>query len=355
MQDKDSKSKLNRHIDRRRFLKACGALGVGAIAGGVVQNKWDITGLTRGLKKVSQTRIAMGTLVTVTAVHESRDLAQEAIGRAYERMDALILILNRHDSASALSVLNRDGRMSGPPPELTEVMRWSDHFNRSTVGYFNVTVKPLLDLFDATIGRDGTYPNDEQIAAACELTDSQGFTIDANGIELWHPDTGVTLDGIAKGYIVDMMSASLAEEGVVSHLINAGGDIRTSGTTKSGDSWTIAVEDPTKSREYPAVLRMTDGAFATSGNYEIYYDDERVFHHIVDPRSGRSPSHNISATVRAKSVMVADALSTALFVAPSTEGMALLDNLRAQYGTYGFVMSADGYETSSAGWDAERA
>jgi thiamine biosynthesis lipoprotein len=111
MREKDSKAKIKRHIDRRRFLKACGALGVGAIAGGVLQNKWDITGLTRGLKKVSQTRIAMGTIVTVTAVHESRDLAQEAIGRAYERMDALIPILNRHDSASALSRTHRSHAM----------------------------------------------------------------------------------------------------------------------------------------------------------------------------------------------------------------------------------------------------
>jgi thiamine biosynthesis lipoprotein len=234
-------------------------------------------------------------------------------------------------------------------------MQWSIHFSRDTVGYFNVTVKPLLDLYDATIARDGTYPNDEQIAAACEPIDSQGFTIDAKGIELHHPETAVTLDGIAKGYIVDMMSASLAEKGVASHLINAGGDIRTSGTTTSGDPWTIAVEDPMKSREYPALLRMTDGAVATSGNYEIYYDDEKVFHHIVDPRSGRSPGHNVSATVRASSVMTADALSTALFVAPSTEGMTLLDNLRPRYDTYGFVMSADGREASSSGWDAERA
>jgi thiamine biosynthesis lipoprotein len=355
MREKDLKMKLNRHIDRRRFLKACGALGVGAIAGGVVQGKWDIVGLARGLKKVSQTRMAMGTFVTVTAVHESRDLAQEAIGRAYETMDALIPIFNRHDSASALSVLNRDGAISDPPPELGAVLRWSLEILNYTHGCFNVTVKPLLDLYDATVGHDGTYPSDEQIAAACEAIDGQGYDINNNGIELWHPETGITLDGIAKGYIVDMMSASLAENGVANHLVNAGGDIRTSGTSQEGDPWTIAVEDPSKSRRYPAVLRMTDGAVATSGNYEIYYDEEKVFHHIVDPSSGRSPVHNVSATVSARSVMVADALSTAVFMLPHYHGSLLLDSLRPLYDARGLVMSADDHMIWDLGLRFERA
>lgn len=64
MLKKDVLSKLNRPVDRRNFLKACGALGVGAVAGGILQSKFDVVGLGRGLKKVSRTRIAMGTYVT---------------------------------------------------------------------------------------------------------------------------------------------------------------------------------------------------------------------------------------------------------------------------------------------------
>ena len=68
MLKKDVLSKLNRPVDRRNFLKACGALGVGAVAGGILQSKFDVVGLGRGLKKVSQTRIAMGTYVTVAVI-----------------------------------------------------------------------------------------------------------------------------------------------------------------------------------------------------------------------------------------------------------------------------------------------
>jgi thiamine biosynthesis lipoprotein len=356
MREKKSSKKLNRNIGRRDFLKACGALGVGAIAGGLVQAKWDVAGIGRRLKKVSRTDVAMGTFVTVTAVHDSRDLAQEAIGRAFEDMDRLIAVFNRYDPASPVSVLNRDGRLGGAPPELTDVLRWAGHFNQISNGSFDVTVKPLIDLFDATVGRDGrTFPRDDQIAEAAALVDASGVRTADGAVEFARPGMGVTLDGIAKGYIVDMMSASLAGRGVENHLVNAGGDIRTGGRSVSGEAWTIAVEDPRKRREYPDVIRMTDGAVATSGNYEIYYDKEKLFHHVVDPRSGRSPGFNVSATVRAASVMVADALSTATFVVEPDAGVRMVESAGITYGAQALILDAGGTRRVSKGWASGRA
>jgi thiamine biosynthesis lipoprotein len=353
MREKEMMSKVNRHIDRRNFLKACTALGVGAVAGGLVQAKWDVAGIGRRLKKVSRTDVAMGTYVTVTAVHHSRDLAQEAIGRSFEDMDRLIAVFNRYDSASPVSVLNRDGRLAGAPPELTDVLRWASHFHQISDGSFDVTVKPLLDLFDATVGRDGrTFPRDDQIAEAAALVDADGIHIETGAITYSKHGMGVTLDGIAKGYIVDMMSASLAGRGVENHLINAGGDIRTGGTSASGDAWTIAVEDPRKQRDYPDVIRMTDGAVATSGNYEVYYDGDKLFHHVVDPRTGRSPHHNSSVSVRAASVMVADALSTAVFVVDPDTGLRMVESTASTYGARALILDAKGARRVSTGWTA---
>ncbi|MCK5619338.1 MAG: FAD:protein FMN transferase [Candidatus Krumholzibacteria bacterium] len=356
MSKKDVLSKLNRSVDRRSFLKACGVLGVGAVAGGILQSKYDVVGLGRGLKKVSQTRIAMGTYVTVTAVHTSRDLAEDAIGRAFDEMDRLIAVFNRHDSATPVSVLNRDGSVSGPPPELKDVLGWARQFNGVTAGRFDVTVKPLVDLFSETVSRNAlTLPRDDQIAAALGRVDAGGVDITAKEIRFKNDGMGVTLDGIAKGYIVDMMSAALAERGVTDHLVNAGGDIRTSGANASGKPWTVAVEDPKKKRSYPAVIRMTDGAVATSGSYEIYYDREKVFHHVVDPQSGVSPQHSVSATVRARSVMVADALSTGVFVAEPQEGVMLVESIHPTYDTTCLILGADGERYACGAWVATQA
>jgi len=353
MVKKELFSRLNLPVDRRYFLKACGALGIGAIAGGIVQSKFDVVGLGRGLKKVSQNRIAMGTHVTVTAVHPSRDAAEQAIGGAFEEMDRLIAVFTRYDAASPVSVLNRDGRLPGPPRELCDLLEWAGHFHHVSNGTFDVTVAPLVTLLEETVGRDGTtFPRNDQIAAALALVDADGVSVARDGIRFRNDGMSVTLDGIAKGYIVDTMSAVLSESGVPNHLVNAGGDIRTSGTTDSGRAWKIAVEDPEKNRDYPDAIEIRDGAVATSGNYEVYYDRDKVFHHIVDPRSGLSPQKSVSVTVRARSVMVADALSTGTFVAQPASGLQLVEAVRPTYNAECLILDADGKRYASHGWNS---
>jgi thiamine biosynthesis lipoprotein len=346
---KDIRNKLEKSVSRRVFLKAAGALGVGAVAGAALQSKFDVIGLGGGLKKVSQTRVAMGTWVTVTAVHESRDMAEQAIGKTYEEMDRSIAVFSRFDSASPVSVLNRDGVVSGAPDELAGILQLTPYFTRATRGAFDVTVKPVVDLLKRTAG-NGVPPREDQIDDALSRVDASGVEVSGDVIRFRRPGMGVTLDGVAKGYIVDNMSKQLSEHGISNHLVNAGGDIRTSGVSRSGNPWRIAVEDPEKGRNYPDMIDQTDGAVATSGNYEVYYDREKVFHHVVDPGTGLCPQQVASATVRARYAMVADILSTALFVLDPKDGPALITSLRGAYNAEALILDAGGNRLKTAGW-----
>jgi thiamine biosynthesis lipoprotein len=94
---------------------------------------------------------------------------------------------------------------------------------------------------------------------------------------------------------------------------------------------------------------LANGAVATSGDYEIYYDEERVFHHVVDPRTGRSPTHSTSVSVVAESAMRADALSTSVFVMDPAAGMRLIDSLPA---TECLLIDHEGVERRTHNWSA---
>ena len=111
---------FDREFDRRWFLKACGLLGVGVVAGSTVKALYDAVSFGNSLYKVTRTQPAMGTFVTMTAVDPSKLRAEEAIGLAFEEMDRLIGLLNRYDSTSAVAILNKEGRLTGPPPGLPD-------------------------------------------------------------------------------------------------------------------------------------------------------------------------------------------------------------------------------------------
>ena len=348
---KEVLSQLYRSGNRRTFLKACGILGVGVATGGVLQAVFKVVKTGGGQLKISQTRLAMGTYVSMTAVHGSRDQAQEAIGLAYEEIDRLVSVFSRYDTATPLSVLNSEGSLADAPPELVELVRRSLDLNKTSGGAFDVTVLPLVELFQSRLsGENTSFPSPEDVDAALERVGSDGLTVTAGGkLRFERPGMGVTVDGIAKGYIVDRAAGVLARNGIENYLINAGGDIRTAGHRSSNKPWTVAIEDPQKKKDYPAVIQMTDGAVATSGNYEIYYDKDKIYHHVVDPRSGMSPGHSISVSVTAESVMMADALSTAVFVQSPAEGIRYIDSIGH---SECLVLGKSGKQLTSRGWKA---
>lgn len=313
-------------IDRRRFLQYCAALGTGVVAGSALQSMFDVMRIGPRLYKVSDSRVRMGTYVTMTALHESQSLAEEAIGRAFDEMDRLVGILSRHDPATPLSYLNANRVIAGPPVELDEVVQQALEFNRLTAGAFDVTVAPLIELFQRG-AEAGRMPGDAEIAETLSRVGCDGVSRSDAGIRLQRDGMRLTLDGIAKGYIVDRASDVLMSEGIENHLVNAGGDIRARGYRAKDRPWTIAIEDPEKKGNYRDVIRLTNGAVATSGDYEVFYDEEKMFSHVVDPRTGHSPRYSTSVSVMAESVMRADALSTAVFVMKPANGLRLVDSL----------------------------
>lgn len=330
---------------RRHFLKTCGILGTGAAVSAVVPS---LAQASRGKQhKVRQTRLQMGTIVTITALHTSTALVQEAVGRAFEEISHFESLFSRYDSASPVSILNQQGKVSGIPVALADVISRAQRIGSLSDNAFDITVQPLVELFHARQNPQGTFALDKkEFAYALSLVDHRGVTVTGDSITLAREGMGITLDGIAKGYIVDKASELLAANGVTNHMINAGGDIRTMGANY-GKPWKIAIEDPQKAGNYPAVLNMYTGAVATSGGYEVFYDKERMFHHLISPTSGKSPNNVASVSVSASSVMEADALATAVFIKQLRQGAQFINSLP---GRECLIVTKDGKQFASPHW-----
>ncbi|MCG6931541.1 MAG: FAD:protein FMN transferase [Desulfofustis sp.] len=332
---------------RRNLLKLTGLLGLAALSPLVIPAEHaEALWFSRKQLKVSRTRLSMGTFVSITAIHPSRDEAEEAIELAFAEVDRLAFLLSRYEPNSPVSQLNRAGVLDEVPGEIYQVMSRALYFYQHSGGVFDVSVEPLMDLYQSSFAA-GKKPGDDIIERVLANVGAQYIELQQGRITFNRPAMGITLDGIAKGYIVDRASHVMKRHGIANHLINAGGDICTSGAAAGGRKWTVAIQDPDKKKEFPDIVEMADGAIATSGNYEIYYDQEKLFHHIIDPRTGHSPHHSSSVTVTAPTAMDADALATALFVLAPGEGRGLIET---RPDNECFIIDRDGRITRSSGW-----
>ncbi|MCI6333971.1 MAG: FAD:protein FMN transferase, partial [Desulfovibrio piger] len=246
--------------------------------------------VTRLGAPTQQTALFMGTMVSITVACPSSTQAHDAMDLAFAEGRRLEALLTRHDAAAPLGVLNSQGSLRDVPPELLNVWQRAHGICHLTGGAFDATVLPLVRLLESRSNPEGELELPESdLREALALVDTEAVYAGRDGMRLERQGMGLTLDGIAKGHIVDAMSAVLLRAGCENHLINAGGDILARGHKAPGVFWRVAVEDPEKRGHYPQVLELYNQAIATSGGYEMHYDAEGRHHHLLDPSTGRSP------------------------------------------------------------------
>lgn len=238
---------------------------------------------------IGDTQVKMGTFANMQCLCESADLAKECIARAFLRIDELEKIFSRHSSSSLLSVLNSQGSVQDFPSEFKAVLEQSLLIEKQTYGAFNSSVLSVLKYLEEH-DRVNARELQEQFARIIHAP----VVVQDKKISLKQSESIVTLDAIAKGFIVDCAAQVFEQSGVQNYLINAGGDIRVKGmkSLEKGQekTWRIAIEDPYKQGNYPAVFSLMRGALATSGNYEKNFGENR--HHIILPSL---ESHQASA------------------------------------------------------------
>lgn len=157
----------------------------------------------------------------------------------------------------------------------------------------------------------------------------QHLQIDGSQVSFLKPGMGITLDGIAKGYIVDQGVEVLKDHGFENTMVEAGGDLMAHGYRVDGEAWKLGVADPRPAGEshYLASFSVSNQAVATSGDYLQSYAEDRSQHHIINPATGYSPPELASVTVLASNAMLADAFSTTIMVLGIQQGLQFVDGM----------------------------
>ncbi|VTU34717.1 FAD:protein FMN transferase [Variovorax sp. PBL-E5] len=301
-------------MKRRRLLRA--TLGLGAMAG--------LSGLAPAVSALRWGRRAMlgfGTTLSLQAGHESQDTLDRALDAGVAALRRIETQMSLFDPASALSRLNREGKLLAPPAELSDILRVAHAVSRDSDGAFDVTVQPLWEAFEAA-QRAGRLPARQDVEAARAKVDWRSLDVGPRAIRFDAPGMGATLNGIAQGYAADHVRQVLASHGIRHALVDAG-EFAPLGHDREARPWSLGIADPHEESALIARL-LTDGrCVATSADNLTTFSADHRHHHIFDPHTGYSPPDLSAVTVAADTGAMADALTKVFFVAGPSRARAL--------------------------------
>jgi thiamine biosynthesis lipoprotein len=251
------------------------------------------------------------------------DAVQAALQAAVDEVDSQ---MSTWKPDSDLMRLNAApvGEWVATPKRLTEVLRLGLEIGRASGGAFDIGMGDAVTAWG--FGPELAVPANIRAAMAAPRRPAlEVLEMDGAHVRKSAP-LALDLNGIAKGYGVDRLAATLRDRGITDGLVGIDGEMRALGLRPDGEAWTIAIEAPDPERRTPhAILALQDAAVATSGDYRHWVEVQgRRLSHTMDPTRGAPLiAPPASVTVVARSCAEADAWATALMVLGPERGTAL--------------------------------
>ena len=248
-------------------------------------------------------------------------------------IDSILYHINQsmstYVSDSEISFINQyDGPSIVLSDSFDEVLSASLYYNQITEGVFDVTIKPLLELWGFRGSSISKRPDSTKIKNIMEYIGSDKISYDPTNKILikHHPKVQFDFGAIAKGYAVDQISLYLEELSYKIYYVEIGGEI-----VCKGKKWYINIAYPEfdSNKNYKAIV-LSNHAVATSGTYNQFFEiDDFEYSHIFDPRTGEPSQNNtVSVTVVSPKCIDSDALSTSLKVLHKEKGIKLIDSIK---------------------------
>ena len=275
-------------------------------------------------KEMSRQVLLMGTRATLTTWDDDEARGRQRLERLLGPLEATEARLSTWRADSEISRLNAAaGR--GPQSLSAATCRLFttlDRWVRETAGAFDPAIGPLTAVWD--IHGSGRIPSRQALASARANAGWPRLSMSHGECMLRMP-SGASLDvgAFGKGEGLDAARAAMAGD-AAPWRIDLGGQIAVS-RAPPGEIGT-ALAHPRKRTTPWMYLALTEGSLSTSGGSERdrRVRGTRVAHHL-DPHTGMPASFDGSVSVWHQSALVADLLSTALYVMGPRVGLEWAD------------------------------
>ena len=190
-------------------------------------------------------RPQMGVPFRIVLYAETAAQADTASAAAFARVSALNAALSDYEDDSEISRLSKtagSGRTVPVAPDLWNVLAAAQKLSARSDGAFDVTVRPLVQLWRRA-RRQREMPSLDRFAAAREVTGYQNLELDArhHTATLKLPGMQLDLGGIAKGYAADEALKTLRAHGITRALVAVAGDMTAGDAPPGKPGWRVEV------------------------------------------------------------------------------------------------------------------
>ena len=274
---------------------------------------------------IRKTIIISDTILNITAEISEKKMNSltDLITNEINRIDNII---NPYNQKSEIAIVNKKSlegiKEIEISKELSRIFETGLKYSRLNPS-FDITVRGLIELWGFGIKENQTVPTAKEINEALENIDYSKLNIITNEDKIFLKlEKSLTFDfgAYGKGYIITKLIEIFKNENIENFLIDYGGDTYANGVNRKGEAWVIAIRNPIEnleenSEKYLALIKSTNYAIVTSGDYERYFTENGTnYHHIIDAKTGYPSYNSISATIVHTNSEEADALSTIAFL-----------------------------------------
>ncbi len=285
-----------------------------------------------------KSNIVMDTAVTLSAYGAN---SKKAVEESFKKLDEINEMASTTISDSDVYKINSSSGSSYVKvhPEIMKMIETSIKYSKLSDGAFDITLGPIINLWG--IGTDNErLPLEEEIKTKLPLVGYDKISINEKDSSVMLQKQGMAIDlgGIAKGFAADEVLKIYKKYNIENGLINLGASsIYAIGKNEENKQWSVGIKHPRNDdpEKYMGIIKLSDEALSTSGDYERYFiKDNKRYHHIIDPKTGYPVDNGVmSDTIvidgnTEDNSMLSDLLTTTVFALGPEKGLKLINNLQ---------------------------
>jgi len=275
----------------------------------------------------------MGNRFELSVVAANEQWANERIDAGINEIKRIEKLLTTFNNDSETNQVNNN---AGIKPtivsrETFDLVKRAISISKLTQGAFDITygsIDKTLWNFDLEMKK---LPDPETAQKMVRLVNYQNIILDEESCTIFLRERGMRIGfgGIGKGYAAEQAKLIMKQQGVLSGVVNASGDLTAWGLQPDGKKWTIGIANPDASQQVFSYLTISDLAVATSGNYEKYVMiDGKKYSHTINPRTGLPVTGIKSVTIITTNAEIADAMATPVTIMGVYAGLDLINQMK---------------------------